>query len=336
MASSLKVNGTLVGAYSGSDIELEASDLAVKLDADLTGITGSFALDSLEHFDKMEVLFDLKANAFEDIPITLELWREFMYGAHVQFYACKPGTYNYENMACLFQIQSGIQYEDMPAMFSIIKTPQAFEAYVLQKTYNVTTELFIQYGDVEIQDWNVKPNQTWYIMVDGYSVSLYSTLADLQANTNVVATGTADSATLRAVLAYASSGEELDYYYQDVAYHLTLSAYSSIGKHYFKLKPMTDLSEIRHPIYNNPSLVEMRGEAELDLHTYAVLKREVTLGVHFPEMEPGEIIYDSSTRRGKSRTAQILSHTINGSIDSDGSAYLVNTVRLANYMELKR
>lgn len=334
MAEMVNMNATLAGITSDG-IELYNGE-AVNMNVTLAGISANILLDTYDHMDDILVAFDLKADATEDISIKLEMWREFMYGAHTTFEILKWDTYRYQNMPVLFHILSGIQFDDMPVMFSVIKQPQTFEAYILQKTYSVTTELYIKYCDLEIQDWNVSPNQTWYVMVDGLSVYLYATQADLEADINVVASGTADPDTLKTVLFYASTLEAMNYYYQDWESHLTLSAYVTTGKHYFKLKPMTDLSEIRHPIYNNASIVEMRGEAELNLHTYAVLKRELTLGTHIPEMEVGEIVYHSSTRRGLSRTSQILAQTISGASEGDGSCYLLNTITVANYMELKR
>lgn len=135
---------------------------------------------------------------------------------------------------------------------------------------------------------------------------------------------------------YEPTDETLEFYYQDLPYHLSLSDILE-GDEYdyitrcFKINPLTDLSEIRDPIYNNSNLVIMRGEAELNLHTNCCLNKEIVLATHLPTLELGEIVSYQSDRRSYTEKSQVLGHTINGNPDA-----LITTIRTATYLELVR
>lgn len=288
--------------------------------------------------DSVSVLFHLNANAMEDIPVICE-WHgaEWDQIASI-FELVTPDYYNYNNIPLEFFISSGDVKTDIPIVFSVMRAVQDYASYILQKTYCVTSELN-NLIDLEIYDWNVSPNKTWYLYVNGLSVILYETQADLLAGTNPIALGTADSTTLEVVLTtldeYDEYDELLGFYYQDMAIHLRLSVSLAIA-HYFKIKPFTDLYEIRHPIYNNTSIVLSRGEAELNLHTYSITGKELVLGTHIPTIEAGDVVNYTSTRRNTSIKSQVLSQTISGEVSDNGECSLVNTLQVANYTELYR
>jgi len=218
----------------------------------------------------------------------------------------------------------------------VIKQPQTFESYIFQKLYCVCSELSPVYDDIALQNWNVKPNQIWYVSVTSAGVvTLYDTLADVTNGTNPVATGIAD-ADLLVILTYVSPETVMDYYYTDLVYHLSLSALPT-GTRKFKVKPLTDLSEIRHAIYNNSNITISRGQAELNLHTYAIKGREIVLATHLPELECGDKVDLTSTRRNKTaEKSQVLAQTIAGEVSDGGETSLVTTINVANYVELYR
>jgi hypothetical protein len=292
----------------------------------------------IHEFIKVE--FSLSANAFEDISVVVELTRVRWEQIKVEFRLVKANYYNFENIAAIFQITSGIFITDIPVIFSVIRPPMSYASYIMQKLYCVTT---VYDGDIELFDWNVRPNKTWYVSVEGYLVKLFETKEDMDNNVNPIMQGTADATTLQVVLSYIDEYEgDVELYYQDIEYHLTISGPSlpdeyDAGIAKFKIKPLTDMSEIRDPIYNNSNIVLFRGEAELELHTNVVRKRDIVLGTHLPELEVGDVVSLTSIRRIlTNENSQVLSQTITGTTAEDGTTSLVNTIQVATYMELYR
>lgn len=288
-----------------------------------------------EGFDNILIELSMNAKGYDDIPIVCEWNHQIWEQCCVEVSLVAPGSYNFENMSLEFSIISGGVVETIPVIFSIIRAPQTFSSYVMQKMYCVTTEL-CDNSDQELSDWNVSPNQTWYLAINGSSAYLYDNQADMLADTNRIAIATIGS-DLIGVFVYDDEydTEIVPFYYQDVPYHFTVSETVAAFR-YYSIKPYTDLDEIRHPIYNNSNIVMSRGEAELNLHTYTVLNRELVLGTHIPTMEVGEVVTFESVRRNMEEMSQILSMSINGELNKDGTASLTNTIQVANYRELLR
>lgn len=292
--------------------------------------------DEYDEYDGIGVLFAFSKWTFDDLGISFEYQGLRYENIAVEFEFFKAGYYNYQNFGLLFEATMGSDYSDMPLIFSVIKQPQTFMSYIFQKLYCVCSELSPVYDDIALQNWNVKPNQIWYVSVTSAGVvTLYDTLADITAGTNPVAIGTAN-ADLLVILTYVSPETVMDYYYTDLVYHLSLSVLPS-GTRKFKVKPLTDLSEIRHAIYNNSNITISRGQAELNLHTYAIKGREIVLGTHLPTLECGDNVDLTSTRRNKTaEKSQVLSQTIAGEVSDGGETSLVTTINVANYVELFR
>jgi hypothetical protein len=330
----LSLSSTLSGI--SSDITIASSEL-VTLSSTLDGVGGSFQIELVNPFERVHVEFSIARETFDDIKVINEWQRELWYGFRGEFYLTWPNAYNFENVLVEFYIQRGDVFEDVHVIFSAILQTSSFTTYILQKLYCVTSEVGTAHNDLELQNWNVKPNQTWFVHVNNLTVTLYETEVDMLAVLNAIAVGTADADSLETVLTYVDEYEgDFEFYYQDVAFHVSLSEVIA-GDRYFKIKPLTDLAEIRHPIYNNSTIILMRGQAELNLHTYTILGRELLLGSHIPEMEPGDVVDLTSTRRNvTSEKSQILGQTITGSISEDGTASLINSIKVANYTELYR
>ena len=300
------------------------------------------AYDEYDEYDNpvehefIAVTFALCRSVFEDISVLFELCREYNSDVAITFQVCKANSYNFQSVPVLFEVSLGVTYENIPILFSIQRAAQSFASYIMQKLYCVTSEVGTAYNDLELLDWNVKPNQIWFVKVENGDVTLYESQTDLDAGTNAIAVGTAD-VSLQVLLAYVDEYEGgVEFYYPDVAFHLSLSE-TIAGVRKFKIKPLTDLSEIRDPIYNNSNIAIMRGEAELALHTFAVLGRGLLLGVHVPELEAGDVANLTSIRRGVTdEKSQILSQTITGTVSEGGETSLVTSISVANYVELSR
>jgi hypothetical protein len=331
------LDANLTGAIASFNTE---SEDPISVDGYLEGASANFSMNVYPPFKDVDVEWNVCAGVFEDIPIenywSMGVWLDIS----TEFYTNRPDFYNFQNIPAVFYIVNAEVFEDIPVVFSIMLEPQSYVVYVLQKLYCVTTEVGTLHGDMELKDWNVLPNTTWYVKTSGYDVTLYESQEDMLAGTNPVATGVADSDTLEVILTYVPSdeyetAETVGYYYEDLSCHVSLSVYKG-GSRFFKVKPLTDLSEIRHPIYNNSNIAISKGQAELDLHTYTVLGKELSLAVHVPTMEPGEIVKHTSTRRNNEIISQILSLTITGRTDTSGESSLVNEIAVANYTELSR
>lgn len=288
-------------------------------------------------FSDIKIELSLARKTFDDISILSE-WQKMVWNMfRTQFFVNRSGSYDFQNIPVLFNIIIGAVLEDIPVLFSIIRQPQSLATYIMQKLYCVCSEIGAQHDDLLLQSWNVSPNKTWYVDVTNAIVTLYDTQADMLNGVNPVATGEADEYTLDVVLSYVDEYEgDVAFYYSDLLVHLYLSEIIS-GTRQFKVNPLTDIAELRHPIYNNSNIIISKGEAELNLHTYMVLKKGLVLGTHLPELEPGDVISLTSTRRGTTeKKSQVLSETISGSISGSGEASLVNTIQIADYKELSR
>jgi len=314
------------------------ADQFATLNSTLIGITSDFILTQEEGFSHISLEFSVARKTFEDFSILFESQKMSWENIAFEFYFKDWDYYNYQNIPLIFQVTRGLEYSDIPFIFSVIKQPQFFMSYIFQKLYCVTSE--ITDTGIEISNWNVSPNKLWYLDIiitndeyDDIIVSLYDSLAALNTGTNAVATGIIDYDTLTVILYDGTTA--LPFYYTDYPYHFTISEYP-IENVQFKINPLTDISEIRHPIYNNSNIVLSKGEAELNLHTYSVLKKELVLGTHLPELEIGDTVEFISTRRASTNNSQVLSQTISGEVSDNGKSSLITTIRIANYLELSR
>lgn len=338
-------SGIVIIRYSTS-----LSPIDVTLETTLEDAIADFLLSfPINGFENVTVQYHLIADTFDDFAVLAEYQAVHYKDLAARFELVQPNAYNFVDVSVLFETLLGESYENVSVIFSIVKESQSFKSYILQKLYCVVSYPEGNfYYDVVLRNWNVSPNKTWFVSVIGYAVdeyetgnliTLYDTLTDMQTHTNAVSYGYLNTDTLEVVLtAVDEYDEDPAYYYQDLQYHLMLSGVVAEGDEYtYKVKPLTDLDEIRHPIYNNSNIAISRGEAELDLHTYAVLGRELVLGIHLPILEPGDIANLTSARRHETtKKSQILGETISGSISDDGTASLITSINVANYLELSR
>jgi hypothetical protein len=311
----------------------------LRLEGVLEGIGGDILIEQNMVMENISIDFSISANVYEDISIGVAFSGVDYWGCYMIFSLTRPNVYNYKDIHIGFEIELGESSTDIPIVFCLVRSSVDYIAYIIQKTYSVMTELNGN-TDLEIFDWNVYPNQTWFIEVVQEQLFLYGTEEDLINLSNLVATGVVDPDTLSGVLYKTDEYGEpsdvpMDFYYKDWKFHFTLSAILPDVRH-FRLKPFSDIEEIQHPVYNNSNISLSRGQAEVNLHTYTVLPRDLELAIHVPEMDIGDVVDFTSTRRNKSQKSQILTQTISGAINDNGEASLTNKITVANYMELFR
>jgi hypothetical protein len=191
-----------------------------------------------------------------------------------------------------------------------------------------------------IAAWNINPNRVWFVrLADAGSVisaELFLTQADAEAQTNRQASGatTGFGSALPVTLEYDLGATVPVTFFQDETWHLKVSGADADPVKIYKIKEFVDLDEISHPIYRNTNLITTRATAEIDAHTHAVIRKEVGLGSHLPDLEPGDIVQINSTRRGKNELLQVTEHRISAEISDETT--LTSTLSVSGYLALKR
>lgn len=191
---------------------------------------------------------------------------------------------------------------------------------------------------LSIVNWNIDENRVWFVRLSDTGsavlVELYLTQADAQARTNLQASGesTGYGSALEVTLVNEIGATvAVSLFRDEYAWHIMVAGLNGDTTKIFKKKEDIEMDEISHSIYRNSSLITARATAEIDAHTHAAYIRDISLGTHLPEIEPGQILGVNSARRGINDLSQITEITITGTQNS-----LVNAVETRKYIGLKR
>jgi hypothetical protein len=191
---------------------------------------------------------------------------------------------------------------------------------------------------LSVVNWNIDENRVWFVRLSDTGsavlVELYLTQASAQARTNMQASGesTGYGTALEVILTNeVGATVPVTLFRDEYAWHLMVAGLHSDTTKIFKKKEDIEMDEISHAIYRNSSLITARATAEINAHTHAAIVRDISLGTHLPEIEPGQIIGVDSDRRGIDDLSQITEITITGTQNS-----LVNTIETRKYIGLKR
>ena len=191
---------------------------------------------------------------------------------------------------------------------------------------------------LSIVNWNIAEKSTWFVRLadsgSAVAVEIYVTQADAEAQTNLQASGEASG--YGSNLEVELTNEEdaaapVSLFQEDYSWHLTAAGQSGDDARIFKVKEFVEMDEISHSIYRNSELITARATAEINAHTHAAIVRNISLGTHLPDTEPGDIAGLDSTRRAVDDLSQIHEHQIVGTPDS-----LVSEIEIRKYLELKR
>lgn len=191
---------------------------------------------------------------------------------------------------------------------------------------------------LSVVNWNINENRVWYVRLydtgSVVSIEIYLTHADAEAQANLQASG--ESTGYGTALEITLENEEaasvpISLFQEEYAWHVIVAGQNGDATKIFKIKEFVELDEISHSIYRNSALISARATAEINAHTHAAIVREIALGAHLPEIEPGQILGIDSARRGIDDLSQITEHMIIGTQDS-----LVSDLETRKYMELKR
>jgi hypothetical protein len=189
-----------------------------------------------------------------------------------------------------------------------------------------------------IINWNIAENRAWYVRLadtgTDISAGLYLTPADAQAQTNLQASGESSGygSTLEVTLSNQSGASvPVSLFQEGYGWHLIVSGANGDGSKIFKVKEFIDLDEISHSVYRSSDLIEARALAEINAHTHARIIRSLALGVHMPDLEPGDIVRLQSSRRSLDVYGQVFEHRITGTPNS-----LISELEAVSFLALKR
>ena len=196
---------------------------------------------------------------------------------------------------------------------------------------------------LSIYNWNVSPNRDWFVRLyddgAGISAELYLTAADAQAQTNRQAAGSAGAYgdQLPVVLASDSGASyPVSAFQTEYTWHLQVSGASGDAEKIYKVREFVELPEISAAIYRSQGLIARRAAAEINAHTHAKIIRSADLGVHLPQADIGQVARIQSSSRGIDALGQIDAITIEGYVNEDGEAGLVDTIEAVEYLEITR
>ena len=191
---------------------------------------------------------------------------------------------------------------------------------------------------LSVLNWNIDENRVWFVRLadtgSAVSVELYLTQADAEAQDNLHASGesTGYGTALEVTLVNESGADvPVSLFQEEYAWHIIVAGQNGDATKIYKIKEFVEIEEISHSIYRNSALISARATAEINAHTHAAIVREIGLGTHLPEIEPGQILEVDSDRRGIDDLSQITEHTIIGTQDS-----IVSNLATHKYMALKR
>jgi len=185
-----------------------------------------------------------------------------------------------------------------------------------------------------INDWNLNPNQQWYVVVKDIGsvmdVALYSTLADAQAETNIFAE--ADSVPFgssQSVVFEPVQSGSISFFNDELTYHLKVSGSDGDPEKIFSIAPFIDLPDINNSIYRSESLIQTRAISEINIHTHIKVIREIGVATHIPSIKVGDVCRVNSTRLGIDVLTNVEEVVIMGNADS-----LTNHLGTVEYTDL--
>ena len=191
---------------------------------------------------------------------------------------------------------------------------------------------------LSVGNWNIDENIVWYVRLadsgSAVSVEMYLTQADAETQTNLQAGG--ESSGYGSSLEVTLTNEEeattpVTFFRDEYSWHLVVAGQSGDDTKIFKVKEFVEMDEISHSIYRNSALITDRATAEINAHTHAAIVRNVSLGMHLPEIEVGDIAGLDTDRHGVDDLSQVQEHQIIGTPDS-----LVSEIETRKYLGLKR
>ena len=190
-----------------------------------------------------------------------------------------------------------------------------------------------------VTSWNIAENRVWFVRLSdagtAVQVELYLTQADAEGQANLQASGVSIGygSALQVILTNETGATvPVSLFRDDNSWHLIVSGQNGDATKIYKVKEFVEADEISHAIYKNSALINSRALYEINSSTKAKITRNISLSVHVPTLEVGDIARLNSSRRGVNDLNQVNEFQIIGTTDS-----LINdALDLDKYIGLKR
>lgn len=186
-----------------------------------------------------------------------------------------------------------------------------------------------------ITDWNLNPNQDWYVVISdsgtGINVDIYTTQENAQAETNLVASGTGEygTGTQISLVMDVDGTPEISFFNTDLDYHIAVTGTSGDISKIYHVAPFVDLEEISDSIYKSTDLIQARATYEINLHTHITKERSLGLAGPYPSILVGDVLRIQSDRCNLDALTTVTETVITGTPDS-----LISQVSTVEYVEM--
>ncbi len=158
-----------------------------------------------------------------------------------------------------------------------------------------------------VTDWNTNPNQRFFVRMrdagTNVEIDIFNTKADLDSDINRVAFavmpyGVNLGVPLTADTTEPSSGEPISFFNTDLSYHLKATGLLADTEVKLQIGPFTDLPPIEDALLVTEAMIQARATLELNRGTHSAFHRSLRLDKHYEDLNEGDIISLSSTKRG--------------------------------------
>jgi hypothetical protein len=199
---------------------------------------------------------------------------------------------------------------------------------------------------LDVLDWNIDPNQRWFVKLSDVDsqmrVELFNSAPDAQSDQNrvafaEVAFGAAVPVTLTPDFTLPAYGEPLAKFNNALSYHLVASGEQGDPAKIFAIGPFTDLPGIEDPLMLTEEMIRARGALEINRGTHSRFYTSLTLARHYPELDEGAIVALSSSKRVLVQARQkIISMNTEIRIDESGEVRFFDVLETVEYLDFVR
>jgi hypothetical protein len=157
----------------------------------------------------------------------------------------------------------------------------------------------------DVSDWNLNPNQKWFVRLSDAGaailVELFNSLADLDVSASRVAYASVTfGADVKVLLIEDSTAPlfgPMSKFNSQLDYHLKVNGQDGDQTKRFAIGPFVDLPPVEDPLMLSEEIIQARATLEINRGTHSILTTSVSLAEHYPDLDCGDIVEISSTRR---------------------------------------
>ncbi len=199
---------------------------------------------------------------------------------------------------------------------------------------------------LEVTDWNLSPNQRFFVRLrvttGVFEIDIFNTKADLDANINRVAFATASFGTNTPIEVTAdstepSSGDPITKFNLDLDYDLKVSGAISDPEVKLQIGPFTELQPIEDALLVTEAMIQARATLELNRGTHSAFYRTLQLDRHYKALNEGDIIDLSLTKRGLvNELNRVDEISIEVSVNEDGELSMLDVIDVTVFEDVVR